>query len=92
MRPWMRLDNAALIFPATQNSRWVNTFRLSADLAETVDPALLGQDASNIIQSAMQNGGYSVNSLGMVAHGCASVFLFQLAYDARHLRGDSSEI
>ena len=49
MRPWMRLDNAALIFPATQNSRWVNTFRLSADLAETVDPALLGQAVKDLM-------------------------------------------
>lgn len=49
MRPWMRLDNAALIFPATQNSRWVNTFRLSADLAETVDPALLGQAVRDLM-------------------------------------------
>ena len=49
MRPWMSLDNAALIFPATQNSRWVNTFRLSADLAETVDPALLGQAVKDLM-------------------------------------------
>ena len=49
MRPWMRLDNAALIFPAIGNSRWVNTFRLSADLAETVDPALLGQAVKDLM-------------------------------------------
>ena len=41
MKSWMRLDNAALIFPAIRSSRWVNTFRISADLTEEVEPALL---------------------------------------------------
>ena len=48
-RPWMRLDNAALIFPAVRNSRWVNTFRLSADLKEAVDPALLQQAVEDLM-------------------------------------------
>ena len=39
----MRLDNAALIFPAIRSRTWVNTFRLSAELTEPVDPALLQQ-------------------------------------------------
>ena len=39
----MRLDNAALIFPAIRKRRWVNVFRLSATLSEPVDPALLQQ-------------------------------------------------
>ena len=38
---WMRLDNAALIFPAIRHRRWVNAFRVSATLTEAVDPAVL---------------------------------------------------
>lgn len=42
-KAWMRLDNAALIFPAIRSRTWVNTFRLSAEMTEPVDPALLQQ-------------------------------------------------
>ena len=35
---WIRLDTAALIFPATMNSKWSNVFRLSATLKEDIDP------------------------------------------------------
>lgn len=34
---WMRLDNAAKIYPAARNARWSNVYRLSATLAETID-------------------------------------------------------
>ncbi len=34
---WMRLDNAAKIYPAARNDNWSNIFRLSASLYETVD-------------------------------------------------------
>ena len=40
---WMRLDNAALIFPAIKQKRWVNVFRVSATLRETVDAETLQQ-------------------------------------------------
>lgn len=40
---WMRLDNAALIFPAIRQKRWVNVFRVSASLREPVDASLLQQ-------------------------------------------------
>lgn len=40
-RKWMRLDNAALIFPAIRQRHWVNVFRLSATLNEPIDPATL---------------------------------------------------
>ena len=40
-KKWMRLDNAALIFPAIRKPRWVNVFRVSATLTEPVDPKLL---------------------------------------------------
>lgn len=38
---WMRLDNAALIYPAVRNEKWSNVFRLSATLTEEVDVAVL---------------------------------------------------
>lgn len=34
---WMRLDNAAKIYPAARNQNWTNIFRLSATLTEVVD-------------------------------------------------------
>ena len=46
---WMRLDNAALIFPAIRRRRWVNAFRVSATLTEPVDPALLQQAAAELM-------------------------------------------
>ncbi|MBQ6293818.1 MAG: hypothetical protein IJK77_08125 [Lachnospiraceae bacterium] len=48
-RSWMRLDNAALIFPAVSSSRWANTFRLSADLKDPVDPAVLQQAVEDLM-------------------------------------------
>ncbi len=38
---WMRLDNAAKIFPAAKRRRWSNVFRLSATLTEPVDVSIL---------------------------------------------------
>ena len=38
---WMRLDNAAKIYPAARNQNWSSTFRLSATLTEDVDAAVL---------------------------------------------------
>ena len=38
---WMRLDNAAKIYPASRNQNWSNVFRLSATLTETVDVPVL---------------------------------------------------
>lgn len=38
---WMRLDNAAKIFPASRRKDWANLFRLSAELSEEVDPLIL---------------------------------------------------
>ena len=40
-RQWMRLDNAALIFPAIRRSEWVNVFRVSVTLRDDIDPAAL---------------------------------------------------
>lgn len=38
---WMRLDNAAKIYPASRSNRWSNVFRLSATLKEEVDVDIL---------------------------------------------------
>ena len=45
---WMRLDNAALIFPAAQRRHWSNAFRLSFTFRDPVDPALLQQALDNV--------------------------------------------
>ncbi len=38
---WMRLDNAAKIYPAALRNNWSNVFRLSATLTEKVDKEIL---------------------------------------------------
>ena len=48
-KQWMRLDNAALIFPAIRRRRWANAFRVSATLTEAVDPALLQQAVADLM-------------------------------------------
>ncbi len=40
-RVWLRLDNAAKIFPASLREGWSNVFRLSFSLSEPVDPQAL---------------------------------------------------
>ena len=44
---WLRLDNAAKIYPAARRERWSNLFRLSVTLSEPVDRRIL-QDALDI--------------------------------------------
>lgn len=38
---WMRLDNAAKIYPAARNRNWTNLFRLSVDFDEPIDIDIL---------------------------------------------------
>ena len=38
---WMRLDNAAKIYPAARRQNWSNVFRVSVTLKETVDKEVL---------------------------------------------------
>lgn len=38
---WLKLDNAAKIYPAAKNRRWSNLFRLSANMADEVDTEIL---------------------------------------------------
>lgn len=40
---WLRLDNAAKIYPAARRANWSNVFRISATLREEVDQAVLQQ-------------------------------------------------
>lgn len=42
-RIWLRLDNAAKIFPASMRPTWSNVFRLSVDFTEPVDPVALSR-------------------------------------------------
>lgn len=38
---WMRLDNAAKIYPAARRDTWSNVFRISATLSEPIDTAIM---------------------------------------------------
>ena len=40
-KSWMKLDNAAKIYPAAKRRNWKALFRLSATLTENIDPAVL---------------------------------------------------
>lgn len=46
---WMRLDNAAKIYPAARRRDWNNVFRLSVTLTEEVDPEILQRALDRII-------------------------------------------
>lgn len=43
VKRWMKLDNAANIFPAAMSRGWMSMFRLSAELTETIEPEILKQ-------------------------------------------------
>lgn len=47
---WMRLDNAANIYPASSSRRWHALFRLSATLSEPVDPDILMQAQQRMVR------------------------------------------
>ena len=38
---WLRLDNAAKIYPASRRKNWTNVFRLSATLKDSVDETVV---------------------------------------------------
>ncbi len=40
---WMKLDNAAKIYPAAKKRNWKALFRLSANLTEEIDPVILAK-------------------------------------------------
>ena len=43
VKRWMKLDNAAKIYPVARSRRWTALFRLSAELDEPIDPDILAQ-------------------------------------------------
>lgn len=47
---WMRLDNAAKIYPAASRRRWHALFRVSATLTEPVDPEILLRAQERMVQ------------------------------------------
>ena len=47
---WLRLDNAAKIYPAARNNNWSNIFRLSVTLTEAVDRQVLSQALELTVQ------------------------------------------
>ena len=46
---WMRLDNAAKLYPAVRSRRWSAMFRLSLTLDRQVDPAILSEALANVL-------------------------------------------
>ena len=38
---WLRLDNAAKIFPSTRNQRWSNVYRISFSMRDDIDVAVM---------------------------------------------------
>ncbi len=46
---WLKLDNAAKIFPAQNSNNWSSSFRMCYELKETVDPEILQQALIDIM-------------------------------------------
>ena len=46
---WLKLDNAATIYPSTLSKKYAAMFRLTVTLNEKVDPETLELAANNII-------------------------------------------
>lgn len=61
-RDWVRLDNAAMMFPAGVTSRNTRVFRFTCELTEEVDPDILQQALDEMVENdpgfvcAMRNG------------------------------------
>ncbi len=47
---WLRLDNAAKIFPASMRRGWSNVFRISVSFHEKVDPAALERAVERVTE------------------------------------------
>ncbi len=48
-KKWMKLDNAAKIYPAAKKRNWTALFRISAELTEEIDPAVLEEAQRSVI-------------------------------------------
>lgn len=46
---WFRLDNAGILFPGQNTSKWSNIFRVTIELKEEVDPVILKQALENVM-------------------------------------------
>ncbi len=46
---WFRLDNAGILFPGQNTSKWSNIFRCSIELKEDIEPEILKQALINIL-------------------------------------------
>lgn len=46
---WLKLDNAAKIFPGQNTKLWSNSFRVCYELNEKIDPELLGKALTDIL-------------------------------------------
>ena len=62
-RKWMKLDNAAKIYPAAMSRSWNALFRVSAVLSETVDPAVLQEALDRCMKRRTSFGGASPDSV-----------------------------
>lgn len=49
-KQWMKLDNAAKIYPAVKSRTWTALFRLSAELTDPIDPQLLCRALSSTLK------------------------------------------
>ena len=48
-KKWFKLDNAAKLYPAVATSRWTSAYRVSAELYEPVQPALLRRAVDRVL-------------------------------------------
>ncbi len=46
---WFRLDNAGILFPGQNTSKWSNIFRFSVELKEEADPEILKRALENVM-------------------------------------------
>ncbi len=46
---WLRLDNAGILFPGQNTSKWSNIFRFAIELKEDIDPDILKQALLNVM-------------------------------------------
>ena len=56
---WLRLDNAAKIYPAARRENWSSLFRLSMTLTEDVDKQFIGTPYSIVIEGGQLKEGIS---------------------------------
>jgi hypothetical protein len=47
---WMKLDNAATIYPSTLSRRYAAMFRMSITLTERIDKGILNEALNNVIK------------------------------------------